>query len=145
MHSQNEQKMSLGVFSSTRPTSSHQSGHGGAGDRLENSSVELHWIHFTVVKQVMVVPQNDFKLFSRWILNKVLFDPCHLFLGTEQHQCLVSCRSPAQSVSTGFLLLHGGNGGEAEPAEPHRDQSSCLQAEHQPTVHLQTETQPLRQ
>lgn len=94
MHSQNEQKMSLGGFSSTHPTISPQSGHRGAGDRLENSSVSLHWIHFTVVKQVMVVPQNVFKFFSRWILNKVIFDPCHLFLGTEQHQCLVSLQEP---------------------------------------------------
>lgn len=52
MHSQNEQKMSLGVFSSTHPTISRQSGRRGAGDRLENSSLSLHWIHFTVVKQV---------------------------------------------------------------------------------------------
>lgn len=53
MHSQNEQKMPFGVFQSTQPSISHQSGH-----RLENSSAPLHLIHFTVVKQVMVFPQK---------------------------------------------------------------------------------------
>lgn len=48
--------------------------------------------------------------------------------GVKQHILLVSCRSPIESVSAGFLLLHSGDGGEAEPAEPHGDQSSCLQA-----------------
>lgn len=41
---------------------------------------------------------------------------------------IVSSRSPIESVSAGFLLLHGGDGGEAEPAESHRDQSSRLKA-----------------
>lgn len=46
--------------------------------------------------------------------------------GVNKHALSASCRSPVESVPAGFLLLHGGDGGEAEPAEPHRDQSSRL-------------------
>lgn len=67
------------------------------------------------------------------------------FCSFKRSTLLVSSRSPAQSVSAGLLLLHGGDGGEAEPAEPHGDQSARLQAQHQPTIHLQTEARPLRQ
>lgn len=41
---------------------------------------------------------------------------------------LLSRRSLPEGVSAGLLVLHGGDGGEAEPAEPLRHESPRLQA-----------------
>lgn len=41
---------------------------------------------------------------------------------------LLSSRSPPESVSTGLLMLHGGDGGEAEPAESLGHERSRLHA-----------------
>lgn len=158
MHSQNEQKMPFGGFYSAQPTISHQSGLRSAGNRLENSSVPLHLIHFNVVKLVMgfspkhnqILLQADFDWRYLWYLSLVFQHwtaPMSRVLQEPHSKCVhrVSLaarwrwrRSWASRATPRSKLL---SPGLAPPYSPRSDRDTTtltvsIRARHQQTLHF---------
>jgi len=52
-------------------------------------------------------------------------------------------RGPSEGLSSRFLLLYSGDGGEVKSAEPHGPESPRSSAQLQSTKHLHPETQSL--